>query len=40
MEASAAKFRDAGLDLLIFYLPPPHDAKILEPLARIAERVG
>ena len=40
LEASAVRFKDAGLDLLIFYLPPPHEAKVLEPLARIAERVG
>lgn len=31
-----AAFRDAGLGLLIFYLPPPHRAKSLEPLAEIA----
>ncbi len=40
VEANAVKFKDAGLDLLIFYLPPPHEPGVLEPLARIAERVG
>jgi F420-dependent oxidoreductase-like protein len=39
-EANAAKFKEAGLDLMLFYLPPPHSATVLEPLARIAERVG
>ena len=39
-EASAKSFKDAGLDLIVFYLPPPHNPGVLEPLARIAERVG
>ena len=39
-EASAVKFKEAGLDLLLFYLPPPHQSGVLEPLARIVERVG
>ena len=29
----AAAFADAGLDLGIVYLPPPHDPAVLEPLA-------
>jgi F420-dependent oxidoreductase-like protein len=33
-------FRDAGLGLLIFYLPPPHLATALEPIAEIAAQVG
>ena len=32
-------FRAAGLDLMIFYIPPPHDAAILDRLAELAERV-
>jgi F420-dependent oxidoreductase-like protein len=40
VEASAAQFKAAGLDLLVVYLPPPHHAGVLEPLARLAERVG
>jgi F420-dependent oxidoreductase-like protein len=39
-EASARDFKAAGLDLLIFYLPPPHDAGSLDVLAGIGERVG
>lgn len=35
-----ARFRDAGLGLMIFYLPPPHKPGMLEPLARIAREVG
>ncbi len=31
-------FREAGLDLMIFYIPPPHDARILDRLAAVAER--
>jgi hypothetical protein len=30
---AAAKWNDAGLDLGIVYLPPPHTPAILEPLA-------
>ncbi len=40
IESQAERFNAAGLDLMLFYLPPPHSASILEPLARIAERVG
>ena len=29
----AAAFAEAGLDLGIVYLPPPHDPSVLEPLA-------
>lgn len=36
----ASAFRDAGLGLLIFYLPPPHRVATLEPLARLAAEVG
>ncbi|GAB4148894.1 MAG: LLM class F420-dependent oxidoreductase [Sphingomonadales bacterium] len=37
---SCRQFRDAGLDLMIFYLPPPHTPVMLEPLAQIARDVG
>lgn len=40
LEDSCAQFKEAGLDLMLFYLPPPHSPKILEPLADIAGRVG
>ena len=40
LEANTADFKAAGLDLMVFYLPPPHRPELLEPLARIAERVG
>ena len=40
LEAQAERFKEAGLDLMLFYLPPPHTARVLEPLARLAERVG
>ena len=39
-EESAKAFRDAGLDLLVFYLPPPHGVDQLPALAAMAERVG
>jgi hypothetical protein len=29
----ASDFADAGLDLGIVYLPPPHTPEVLEPLA-------
>jgi F420-dependent oxidoreductase-like protein len=35
-----AAFREAGLGLLIFYLPPPHRAVALEPIAEIAAELG
>ncbi len=40
LEEACHKFKEAGLGLMIFYLPPPHRAASLEPLAAIAERVG
>jgi hypothetical protein len=40
LEESCKNFKDAGLGLMVFYLPPPHSAKVLAPLAAIAERVG
>jgi F420-dependent oxidoreductase-like protein len=40
LEAQTAAFRDAGLDLMVFYLPPPHRPEALAPLAALAERVG
>lgn len=40
LEAHLTKFREAGLGMAILYLPPPHRPDILEPLAKIAERVG
>tara|TARA_Y100001934_G_scaffold247117_1_gene306684 strand:- start:3418 stop:4257 length:840 start_codon:yes stop_codon:yes gene_type:complete len=40
LEAQAERFKEAGLDLMLLYLPPPHSPGILEPLARLAERVG
>jgi F420-dependent oxidoreductase-like protein len=39
-EKACAEFKEAGLGLMIFYLPPPHSAAQLEPLARIAEKIG
>src|SRR5262245_10323748 len=36
----AAAFAEAGLDLGIVYLPPPHDPAILEPLAAALADVG
>lgn len=32
--AAAAAFAEAGADLAICYLPPPHDPAVLEPLAQ------
>ncbi|TDI60905.1 MAG: LLM class F420-dependent oxidoreductase [Alphaproteobacteria bacterium] len=40
LEESCRNFKDAGLGLMVFYLPPPHSADVLAPLAAIAERVG
>jgi F420-dependent oxidoreductase-like protein len=37
LAASAAEWAEAGLDLGIVYLPPPHRAAILEPLAAALE---
>lgn len=31
-------FRAAGLDLMIFYIPPPHETTILDRLAALVER--
>lgn len=36
----AAALADAGLDLAIIYLPPPHDASVLEPLAEALAEIG
>jgi hypothetical protein len=33
MVEEAAALAEAGLDLGIVYLPPPHTPKVLEPLA-------
>lgn len=35
--AQATEFAEAGLDLGIVYLPPPHTPAVLEPLARALE---
>ena len=40
LEDNVRAFREAGLGLMIFYLPEPHDPAILGPLAALAERVG
>ena len=40
LEESCFKFKEGGLDLLLFYLPPPHTPLILQKLAGIAQRVG
>jgi len=40
LEESCAQFKEAGLGMIVFYLPPPHSPAILEPLAKIAEKVG
>ena len=39
LKDDVAAFKAAGLGMMVFYLPPPHDASILEPLAAIAEAV-
>jgi F420-dependent oxidoreductase-like protein len=38
--AEAAQFQAAGVDLAIFYLPPPHTPAVLEPLAEAAAQVN
>ena len=40
LETRVRAFRDAGLGMMVFYLPPPHSADVLQPLAALAERVG
>jgi hypothetical protein len=40
LEENCKAFKDAELDLMVFYLPPPHSADVLKPLAALAERVG
>lgn len=40
LEENCQKFKEAGLDLMLFYLPPPHKVDILDSLAGIAQRVG
>ena len=40
LRETLAAFKAAGLDLAIFYLPPPHRARDLEALARAATDVG
>ncbi len=40
LEENCRRFRDEGLGLMLFYLPPPHSPEILKPLAEIAARVG
>lgn len=40
LEENCARFNEAGLDLMLFYIPPPHNPAILEDLAGIAQRVG
>lgn len=39
LQEDVAAFKQVGLGMMVFYLPPPHDAAILEPLAAIAEAV-
>ncbi len=39
LKDDVAAFKEAGLGMMVFYLPPPHDTSILEPLAAIAEAV-
>lgn len=36
----AASYADAGLDLGIVYLPPPHTPAVLEPLANALDKAG
>lgn len=38
--AEAAALGEAGLDLAIVYLPPPHDPSVLEPLAKAIDESG
>lgn len=40
LEQQLVQFKRAGLDLAILYLPPPHSAADLEPLADIAVKVA
>lgn len=40
LEENCKAFKDAELGLMVFYLPPPHSADVLKPLAALAERVG
>ncbi len=39
LQDDVVAFKEAGLGMMVFYLPPPHDPSILEPLAEIAEAV-
>jgi hypothetical protein len=36
---AAAELREAGLDVAIVYLPPPHRPQVLEPLADALEKL-
>ena len=36
----AARYRDAGVDLVIFNLPQPFDPTVLEPLADAVSALG
>ncbi|ADG98044.1 putative F420-dependent oxidoreductase [Segniliparus rotundus DSM 44985] len=38
--AETAAFKAAGVDLAIFYLPPPHTPAVLEPLAEAVSQVN
>ena len=40
LEENCFKFKEGGLGLILFYLPPPHTPSILQKLAGIAQRVG
>ena len=40
LEENCFKFKEGGLDLILFYLPLPHTPSILQKLASIAQRVG
>ncbi len=40
LEESCHAFNEAGVDLMIFYLQAPYSPAILEPLARLAAKVG
>ena len=40
LDESLNAFKEAGLGMVIFYLPPPHRSDVLPALAELAARVG
>jgi hypothetical protein len=35
----AAAYAEAGVDMVVVYVTPPHDARLVEPLAKELEQV-